>query len=175
MSEARVIWQGQAESGEQIEISYEPGNLYYISVDGDEPICIMPAAVEARLIRAGRGRKLPLAAAAAAELSQLMQQLWERPAPRPSAAPAARVEEGLRLQRNMLAARIDGLRDQLASRRDQAWERGDAESAFARDEARESQLAAAEQALRDFDAAHPELLAALEAERRAASERAMWR
>ena len=75
----------------------------------------------------------------------------------------------------MLAARIGGLRDELVSRRDQAWERGDAENAFARDEARESQLAAAEQALREFDSAHPEVLTALEAERRAATERAMWR
>jgi hypothetical protein len=76
-------------------------------------------------------------------------------------------------ERRALASRLAGAREAAAFHAERAWERGDeaAGVARARDDAA---VRAARAALMAFDAAHPEVVAALEAERAERAERSAW-
>jgi hypothetical protein len=72
--------------------------------------------------------------------------------------------------RRDLAETLAGLREEDRARRERAWEREDEAGAFRTSPKLAAQIAAAETALADFDAAHPEVLAAIDAAEAAAVE-----
>jgi hypothetical protein len=76
----------------------------------------------------------------------------------------------LKSRRRALAEDLAGLREEDRHRREAAWEREDEAGAFRTSPKLAVQIAAAETALADFDAAHPEVLASIEAAEAAAVE-----
>lgn len=90
-----------------------------------------------------------------------------------AAAPQA-LAAALRGKRESLAAQYKGLMDDQQALQERAWDREDEAGAFRPDARIESDLAAVTNALHEFDAAHPEVLAAIKAEHAETAERAMW-
>lgn len=79
----------------------------------------------------------------------------------------------LRVERETLAARLAGAREDARNRAHRAWERGDEAAGVAPVEAAPA-VEEARAALAAFDAAHPEVAAARQAEREEAAQRATW-
>ena len=77
------------------------------------------------------------------------------------------------LRRADLVAAYQGLVDEQAAQYDRAHARQDARAMQVR-ESYDARIAAAEQAIREYDAAHPEEEAARQAERQASLERNRW-
>lgn len=84
------------------------------------------------------------------------------------------IEMTLREQRRLLATDVAAYADAGDNHRSRAWERGDERGGVSENEW-DAKASAARQALRDFDAAHPEIIAAIDAERQRAADEAMWR
>lgn len=103
---------------------------------------------------------------------QQMRQEWEKT---PEAQPVLERErlDSLRRERRDLVTAHQGLIEEQAHQFRRAHDRQDAR-AHAIKEQFEAQIAAAEQAVRDFDAAHPEVLAAIQAENAESVERNRW-
>ena len=90
------------------------------------------------------------------------------------AADAATPEEQarrLRGERESLASRIAGLAEASDDESNAAWERGAEKQCFAIRAQYDAKLDAAHAALREFDAAHPEVLGTINQEREAAMQR----
>jgi len=78
-------------------------------------------------------------------------------------------------ERRDLGNRIAGLRDEIAHRQERAWERGDERGGVTPDAELSAKLEEAEGALAEFDAAHPEVLEEIAAEKQRQLERGLWR
>ena len=82
--------------------------------------------------------------------------------------------EGLRSRRQYLVETLASILDGEAADRDAAWEREDEARASTTPRKVRQDVAAARQAIRDFDVAHPEVLESIRRDERAAVERHMW-
>lgn len=82
-----------------------------------------------------------------------------------------RVEANLRDQRESLCISIRAIEDQEAYEKERAWERGQEMRGVTDSEEYKANKAAAWQALRDFNAAHPEIIAGINAEKEEAHQR----
>lgn len=80
-----------------------------------------------------------------------------------------------RKQREMLANSIAGLYAEITHRKEQAWERGDERGGVTPDAELSAKLEEAEEKLAEFDAAHPEVLEEIAAEKQRQIERGLWR
>ena len=81
----------------------------------------------------------------------------------------------LRSERQSLSLALAGLLDEQHESGRRAIERAGAEGVYREPRDLTPEIDAARAALAEFDAAHPEVIAAEEAEKKAATERAMWR
>lgn len=165
MTQATTIWQGATAGGTEFEIV--------------QPINDLRRGFEVRCaaLKGGAAGLLPNninVAARTIDVYGAQFQLRQGDAEQILAAMDAATEPDLRSQREQLAARIAGLRDDIAARKARAWERGDERNGVVPDATLAAQVATARQALADFDVAHPEVLAQIEQERAAATQRAMW-
>lgn len=79
----------------------------------------------------------------------------------------------LRAERDAIVGRIAGAREAAEHAREQAWERADDRAGVSENEY-DARAKAAHIDLAAFDAAHPEVAAAIEAEKKAAVERNLW-
>ena len=161
MATQTTIWQGTTPGGTEFEIT--------IAQDG--------FALRCAALAGGSAGLLPCNINCEARTIQCYRVQFQLPAGAAEeilAAMDAATEPDLAGERRQLAARIGGLRDQIAHRTELAWERGDERGGVLPDPTLAAQLAEAEQALAAFDAAHPEVLAEIKQERAAAVERAMW-
>jgi hypothetical protein len=80
-----------------------------------------------------------------------------------------------RKEREMLANSIAGLYAEITRRNEQAWERADERGGVTPDAELSARLEEAEKKLTEFDAAHPEVLEEIAAEKQRQLERGLWR
>ena len=160
-TQATTIWQGSTAKGTEFSISVEHGRFDLRcaaltgGVAGLLPCNINP---QARTINV-YGAELQLQPGDGEAIRVAMD---------------AATEPDLRSQREQLTGRIGGLRDEIAARKARAWEHGDERGGVVADAKLVARLTEAEQALAEFDATYPAVLAEIKQERAAATQRAMW-
>lgn len=74
--------------------------------------------------------------------------------------------KGLRNEREAMTAKIDGLHEEIAERKERAWERGDEHNGVVDDPALVAKVKAAREELAAWDTQHPEVAEAQKAERK---------
>jgi len=174
LSNVRVIVDRKAADGREIKvvagISNVNGRVLMSYIDGVEdsgllgPNYRIPAAIKARGFVAAVGR-VPLTAEEAEAAEAAMAALK---------AERAATPDGLEDRRQYLVEKLVALRESAAAEREAAWEREDEAAGVTTPAEVAGEIAAASRAVRDFDAAHPEVVAAIKAADAAEARRRMW-